>query len=123
MTGNCSGQVLHQIFEGEPEELPETDQDAGMAVSTVAVNKKVVCAIFANGNLVCFDHDGKLKWSKNIGLPDNAYGYSSSLIIYEDLLIVQFDSNEKVSLMGFETETGELKWETMRRGRASGPLL
>lgn len=112
-------------IEGEPEELPETDQDAGMAVSSVAVNKNVVCAVFANGNLVCFDHDGKMIWSKNIGIPANTYGYSSSLIIYENLLIVQFDSNEKVSLMGFESETGELKWETLRKGRPvwSSPVL
>jgi outer membrane protein assembly factor BamB len=118
-TGLASG------IEGEPVELPETDQDAGMAVSSVVVNKNVVCAVFANGNLVCFDHNGKLKWSKNIGLPANTYGYSSSLIIYEKLLILQFDSNEKVSLMGFEYETGELKWETLRKGRPvwSSPVL
>jgi len=110
---------------GEPQESPETDQDAGLAASTVAVDRKMVCAVFANGNLVCFDHDGKMKWSKNIGLPENTYGYSSSLIIYEKLLLVQFDSNEKISLMGFDSETGELKYETLRQGRAvwSSPVL
>jgi outer membrane protein assembly factor BamB len=118
-TGTASG------MPGEPEVLPEMDQDAGLATSTVAVNEKVVCAVFANGNLVCFDHDGKLLWSKNIGLPENIYGYSSSLIIYEDLLLLQFDSNEKISLMGIESETGELKWETIRKGRPvwSSPVL
>ena len=110
---------------GEPEVSPETDQDAGLAASTVAVNDKVICAVFANGNLVCFDHSGQLLWSKNIGLPENVYGYSSSLMIYDKLLLVQFDSNEKISLMGFEDETGELKWETARQGRPvwSSPVL
>jgi len=110
---------------GEPEVIPETDQDAGLAASSVAVNENVVCAVFANGNLVCFDHDGKLLWSKNIGLPSNVYGYSSSLIMYDKLLLVQFDSNEKVSLMGFEASTGELKWETKRIGRPvwSSPVI
>lgn len=110
---------------GEPDVLPETDQDAGLAASSVAVNDKVVCAVFANGNLASFDHNGKLLWSKNIGLPENVYGYSSSLIIYEKLLLVQFDSNEKVSLMGFDTESGELKWETIRQGRPvwSSPVV
>ena len=112
-------------FPGEPEVLPETDRDAGLAASTVAVNDKVVCAIFANGNLASFDHEGKLLWSKNIGLPANVYGYSSSLVIFENLLLVQFDSNEKISLMGFEAETGELKWETIRKGRPvwSSPVI
>jgi outer membrane protein assembly factor BamB len=112
-------------IQGEPDISPETDQDAGLAASTVAVDKKVVCAVFANGNLVCFDHDGKQLWSKNIGLPENSYGYSSSLIIYQSLLLVQFDSNTKISLMGFDAETGELKWETIRQGRPvwSSPVI
>jgi len=110
---------------GEPEELPEMDQDAGLATSTVATNGKEVCAVFANGNLVCFNMDGKLIWSKNIGVPESSYGYSSSLIIFEDLLIVQYDSNEKISLIGFDIETGDLKWETLRKGRPvwSSPVL
>ena len=110
---------------GEPDELPETDQESGMAVSSAAVNDDFVCAIFANGNLICLDHDGNQKWVTNLGTPENIYGYSSSLIIFKDLLLVQYDSDEKVSLMGYELSTGQLKWETMRRGRAawSSPVI
>jgi outer membrane protein assembly factor BamB len=110
---------------GEPDVLPEMDSQGGLAVPTVATNGKQVCAVFANGNLVCLSPDGKLIWSKNIGVPKSSYGYSSSVIIYENLLILQFDSNEKISLMGFDIGTGELKWETPRKGRAvwSSPVL
>lgn len=106
-------------IEGEPDEEPETDQDAGMAVSTVATNGKVVCAVFANGNLACFDLDGNRIWARNIGTPHNIYGYSSSLIIFEETLIVQYDADDKLSLMGFDTSSGDLRWETIRRGRPS----
>ena len=118
-TGSASG------IQGEPTVLQEMDQAAGLAVSSVATNGKEVCAIFANGNILCLDMDGKLKWSKNIGLPENTYGYSSSLIIYKKLLLVQFDSNTKLSLIGFDIETGEQKWETVRKGRPvwSSPVL
>jgi outer membrane protein assembly factor BamB len=110
---------------GEPAELPRMDREAGLAVSTAATNGKVVCAIFANGNLICYDLKGELKWGKNIGEPESSYGYSSSLLIYEDLLLVQFDSNEKLALLGFDLETGEQKWETPRQGRPvwSSPVL
>jgi outer membrane protein assembly factor BamB len=118
-TGSASG------IPGEPDEIPEMDHDAGLASSTIAVDKKNVCAVFANGNLICFDHDGKLKWSKNIGLPENIYGYASSLLMYEGLLILQFDSDEKVSLLGIDTDSGETRWETPRTGRPvwSSPVL
>lgn len=124
-----SGEILWSAsasgVPGEPDQLPETDQESGMAVSSAAVNADFVCAIFANGNLICLDHDGNQKWVTNLGTPENIYGYSSSLIIFEDLLLVQYDSDEKVSLMGYELSTGQMKWETMRRGRAawSSPVI
>lgn len=110
---------------GQPEVAPETDHDTGIAAPTAATDGKSICAIFANGNLVCLDMEGKSKWAKNIGTPENVYGYSCSLIMHEGLLIIQFDSNEKVSMMAFDTGSGELKWETMRRGRAawSSPVI
>jgi outer membrane protein assembly factor BamB len=110
---------------GEPTVAPKTDAEAGLAVSTVASNGKVVCAVFANGNLACFDLDGKQLWAKNIGVPESSYGYSSSLLIYKDFLILQFDSNTKISLKGFNLETGNEAWETLRKGRAvwSSPVI
>jgi outer membrane protein assembly factor BamB len=110
---------------GEPAVMPRTDAEAGLAVSTVATNGEVVCAVFANGNLVCFDMDGNRKWAKNIGVPESSYGYASSLLIYKDLLLVQFDSNVKISLIGFDLDKGDQKWETLRHGRGvwSSPVL
>lgn len=118
-----SGQILWVAsgsnLENEPSEPPETDMDTGLAASSIATDGNSVCAIFANGNLICLDPDGNKKWARNIGIPENVYGYSSSLVMYENLLIVQFDSDEKVSVMGFDTSSGDLKWETSRRGYPS----
>ena len=118
-TGSGSG------FPGASSEVPESDPEAGMAVPTAAVSENEVCAVFGNGNLVCFDHDGKLKWAKNTGIPKGTYGYSSSLVIYDKLLLVQYDSQDKLSLSGYDLGTGELKWETIRSGRPvnSSPVI
>ncbi len=124
-----SGEILWTApasgLPGEPSELPEMDQEGGMAVPTVATNGKAVAAIFANGNLVCLDIKGKQKWAKNLGTPQNSYGYASSLIIYENTLIVQYESFKKLSLLGIDIESGEIKWETKRTGRPSwsSPVL
>jgi len=123
--GNILWTALASGIEGQPAELPDMDHDAGLAVSSVATDGKSVCAIFANGNLVCTDFDGKIKWAKNLGAPENAYGYSSSLVIYEEILLVQYDDNNKVSLMGFNTSSGDMLYETIREGRPvwSSPVL
>jgi outer membrane protein assembly factor BamB len=118
-TGEIEWTAPASGISGEPTLPPETDFETGIAAPTAATDGKSVCAIFANGNLVCLDMDGTRKWAKNIGIPDNVYGYSCSLIMYEGALIVKFDSNEKVSTMAFDTGSGELKWETIRRGRAT----
>jgi outer membrane protein assembly factor BamB len=112
-------------FLGSSSEEPESDAEAGMAVPTAALSENEVCAIFGNGNLVCFDHDGKLKWGKNIGVPMVTYAFSSSLLISDKLLFVQYDSQDKRSLLGFDLNTGEQKWETPRSDRAvnSSPVL
>jgi outer membrane protein assembly factor BamB len=112
-------------FPGASAEEPESDAEAGMAVPTAALNEDIVCAIFGNGNLVCYDHNGNLKWGKNLGVPQSSYGYSSSLVIFDKLVLVQYDSQEKISLSGFDLKNGDLKWETPRSGRPvnSSPVL
>jgi outer membrane protein assembly factor BamB len=124
-----SGEILWtgsgSDFPGSSKVVPESDSEAGMAVPTAAVSKDGVCAIFGNGNLVCLDLDGKLKWAKNIGVPASVYGYAASLLIYNNILLVQYDSDTKITLSGFDMRNGDLKWETPRQGRTvwSSPVL
>jgi outer membrane protein assembly factor BamB len=110
---------------GEPSAPPKTDADAGLAVSTIATDGTSICAIFSNGNLICLDKNGEQKWVKNIGVPENTYGYSSSLLIFQNILIVQFDSDVKVSIIGLDLKTGNQIWETPRQGRPvwSSPVM
>jgi outer membrane protein assembly factor BamB len=102
-----------------PASVPQTSEDTGLSAPTLATNGSYVCAIFATGNLVCYDMDGHKVWAAALGMPKNHYGHSSSLIIHENILIVQFDRNDKSSLFGFNVATGELKWETVRGTKIS----
>lgn len=97
--------------------LKVTD-DTGYAASTMATDGHHVFAIFANGDLAAFDFTGKPQWQRSLGLPENAYGYSSSLAAFEDLVIVQFDRKQDSFIAGFEAATGRTRWQTPR---AFGP--
>ena len=76
---------------GSPEEPPDVSFDTGYAAPTMTTDGIHVFAIFATGDLVCLNFKGERIWALNLGVPQNHYGHSSSLIIYRNLLIIQYD--------------------------------
>lgn len=73
------------------EELPDVMEDTGYAAPTMACDGKNVFAMFADGNVAAFTLDGKPVWSKALGKPENNYGHASSLAVYRNLVLIQFD--------------------------------
>ena len=96
----------------------EVMEDTGYAAPTAATNGRWVCAIFATGDVGCFDINGKKIWDRHLGIPDSAYGYASSLAMYRNLLLIQYDQggaeDEKSKLIALDTFTGRTVWETKR---------
>ena len=107
-----------------PVEPPRVNDDTGWAAPTVAAQGNVVCAVFGTGHLACLDHNGGILWEKHLGVPDNHYGHSSSLIIYEDLLIVQYDQRQEGALFAFDLRDGTEVWKQEReRISWASPIL
>jgi len=98
---------------------PEVTPDTGHAAASVSTDGKRVFAIFSNGDLIALDMKGKTIWSKNLGVPDNHYGHSSSLVVFEDKLIVQYDHKKSGKIMALSTKTGEEVWSTVRKVKVS----
>jgi outer membrane protein assembly factor BamB len=105
--------------------VPRVTEDTGYAAPTVVTDGNSVCAIYATGDVVCVDLNGKRKWAKNLGIPDNHYGHSSSLLIHNGLLMVQFDTNKQGKVLALDVASGEKKWETARSSKISwaSPIL
>jgi len=88
-------------------EIPVAFDDSMFAACTPVTDGVNVYAIFANGDLVACDFKGKIIWQLDLGTPDNSYGHSSSLLIYENKLIVQWDQvDDKSALYFFDKSTG-----------------
>ena len=68
---------------GSPAIPPKTTDDTGLAAPGMTTDGKYVFAIFGTGDLIAFDLDGNRKWAKNLGVPANHYGHSSSLITWK----------------------------------------
>lgn len=99
---------------GSPERRPSVGDDTGFAAPTMTTDGERVFALFATGDIACLDLEGKRIWAKNLGVPDNHYGHSSSLITYQDLLIVPFDQNTGGRLLALRARSGDVVYDQLR---------
>ncbi|MBN1515528.1 PQQ-binding-like beta-propeller repeat protein [Candidatus Sumerlaeota bacterium] len=99
---------------GSPAQAPEVMEDTGYAAPTPAVDGFRVVAMFANGDVAAFDLDGKALWSRNLGLPENSYGYASSPVLHDGLVLIQYDNANDPRVMALNGDTGKTVWETKR---------
>jgi outer membrane protein assembly factor BamB len=124
-----TGEILWQAelndVPGSPERRPQVTEDTGFAAPTMTTDGSRVFALFATGDIACLDFDGNRIWAKNLGVPENHYGHSSSLITYQDLLLVQFDQNTGGRLLALRTQSGDLVYDQPREVEISwaSPIL
>ncbi|MBR3015216.1 MAG: PQQ-binding-like beta-propeller repeat protein [Bacteroidaceae bacterium] len=118
-TGELKWKLEASGIAGSPSTMPRVNEDTGLAASTVATNGNQVCAIFATGDIICADMEGNKLWAKNLGVPDNHYGFASSLLIYGNIVIVQYDNDTSPKLMALSLANGNTVWSKNRSERAT----
>jgi outer membrane protein assembly factor BamB len=122
-TGKFLWQKPVDTPEGAAAEPPEILEDTGYAAPTPATDGRRVAAIFANGDIACFDMAGKKLWARNFGVLKNSYGHSTSLDMYHGRVMVQLDQGTPAKpaskLIAIDAATGKTAWETARPVPAS----
>ncbi len=117
----ASGELLWQA------DVPDKDvagseldlyPDTGYAASTAYTDGYQVYAFFPTGDVAAFDYDGNRQWVVNLGQPDNIYGHATSVVGYEDKIIIQYDNglhDDDLSwLIALDWQSGETVWRTPR---------
>ncbi len=124
-TGELRWTVKADKIAGSPASMPKVNADTGLAASTAATNGEQVCAIFATGDIICADMDGNRLWAKNIGLPDNHYGYASSLLMYGSSVIIQYQNNGSSKIIALNAKTGNQSWSKSTNDKIawSSPII
>jgi outer membrane protein assembly factor BamB len=110
---------------GSPATLPRTTDDTGLGAPTVVTNGTGVYAIFGTGDLLALDMEGKRLWARNLGVPDNHYGHSSSLLTLNEKLFIQYDTRNGGRVICLDVTTGESIWDITRASQISwaSPML
>jgi outer membrane protein assembly factor BamB len=92
------------------------------ANSTPATDGKRVVAFFGSEGLYCYDFSGNLLWKRDFGVldsaffqaPDAQWGFASSPIIHDGMVIVQADVIGDSFLQALSIEDGRTLWSTKR---------
>lgn len=77
---------------------------------------------FGSEGLYTYDHSGNLRWKKDLGEldagwfydPTYQWGFSSSPVIHDNLVIVQADLNSRASIAAYDINSGSEIWRTDR---------
>jgi outer membrane protein assembly factor BamB len=107
----------------------EPMEDTGFAASTMATDGRRVFAIFATGDIAAFGFDGEELWAKNLGTLDSLYGYATSLVVYRNLVLIQYDQGAvedgKSRLIALDGFSGRTVWEIKRpvSGSWTSPIV
>jgi outer membrane protein assembly factor BamB len=117
-----TGKVLWERVAHEG--IPKTKRHpkSSQATATPVTDGRHVIVSFGSEGLYAYDVDGKLLWTRDLGVlnagwfydPDYEWGIGSSPIIWKNLVIVQCDIQKNSFLAAFDVATGAPVWRTAR---------
>ena len=104
--------------------VPQTKRHpkSSHANPTPATDGKHVVALFGSEGIHCYDTGGQLLWQTDLGLLDSGFyrapaaqwGFGSSPVIYEGLVVIQCDVQKGSFLAALDIANGQEVWRTPR---------
>ncbi len=100
------------------EKLPHegTHETHSYAAGSPTTDGKFLYTSFGSFGTYCFDLDGNLKWSRDLGPLHTRYGWGEAVtpVIEGESLLVNYDQEADSALYCLEAATGKTKWVAKR---------
>lgn len=100
------------------EEVPHEGhhKDHGFASSSPVTDGSLLFVNFGSRGLYCYDLDGELKWSKDLGRMQtrNGFGEGASPALHGDTLVVTWDHEGEDFIAAFDKHSGDEIWRQKR---------
>ena len=97
----------------EAEETHETNPHGAV---TPATDGERIVVWHGSAGVFCYDFDGKLLWSRDLGKFHHIWGYASSPILHQGKVLLLCGPGERQFLTALKLETGETVWEQNEPG-------
>jgi outer membrane protein assembly factor BamB len=117
-----SGKIVWEKTAHQGEPLEKRHIKSTYANSTPATDGRIVVTWFGSQGIHAYDFKGRFLWKVDLGrvnmgaydIPSYEWGPASSPIIWNDLVIVQCDTQADSFLLALEASTGKTVWKTDR---------
>ena len=117
-----SGKILWEKTAHQGEPLEQRHIKSTYANSTPATDGRIVVTWFGSQGIYAYDFNGRFLWKVDLGrvdmgaydIPSVEWGPASSPIIWNDLVIVQCDTQADSFLLALNAATGKTVWKTVR---------
>ncbi|HEX5081211.1 MAG TPA: PQQ-binding-like beta-propeller repeat protein [Blastocatellia bacterium] len=117
-----TGKILWDrvAYEGAPRE--KRHMKSTYASSTPATDGRIVVAWFGSQGVYAYDVNGRFLWKADLGrlnlgaydIPTYEWGTASSPVIWNNLVILQCDTQDDSFLLALDADTGKQVWKTDR---------
>lgn len=117
-----TGKIVWERVAHEGTPLEKRHMKSTYASSTPATDGRIVVAWFGSQGVFAYDVNGRFLWKVDIGrinlgaydIPTYEWGPASSPIIWNNLVILQCDTQDDSFLLALDADTGKQVWKTER---------
>lgn len=117
-----SGKIVWEKTAHQGEPLEKRHIKSTYANSTPATDGRIVVTWFGSQGVYAYDFSGRFLWKVDLGrvdmgaydIPTYEWGPASSPIIWNDLVIIQCDTQADSFLLALDASTGKTVWKTVR---------
>lgn len=117
-----TGKILWERVAHQGPPIEKRHIKSTYANATPATDGRIVVAWFGSQGVYAYDIDGKLLWKVDLGrldigaydIPTFEWGPASSPILWENLVILQCDTQADSFLLALDAATGKTVWKTDR---------
>jgi outer membrane protein assembly factor BamB len=117
-----NGKILWERLAHQGEPIDKRHIKSTYANSTPATDGRIVVAWFGSQGVYAYDINGRLLWKVDLGrldlgaydIPTYEWGPASSPIIWNNLVILQCDTQADSFLLALDAATGQTMWKTAR---------